>query len=185
MGYQCGWRPAFYLKPLGQYLCNTYFTLPMLKTIILFVHQGWWGVSVDLSSAYRLAMYREEQSWMGMCYDGATYWWLAMPFGLSNAPREWQRLIHPVVLALRAQGFLCCAYLGDFLALRPTPELAAAGAAQLVELLQELALKINCGRSQLTPVQRILYLGFLIDLHDGMMQIPEGKIGGVTKDPVR
>ena len=80
----------------------------MLKSIIPFVHQGWWGVSVDLSSAYyHLAMHKEEQPWMGMHYDGTTYRWLAMPFGLSTAPREWQRLMRPVALALGARGFPC------------------------------------------------------------------------------
>ena len=47
-----GWRPTLNHKPLNLYLRTAYFTLPTLKTIIPFVHQGWWGVSVDLSSAY-------------------------------------------------------------------------------------------------------------------------------------
>ena len=37
-----GWRPALNLRPLNLYLRTTYFTLPTLKPIIPFVHQGWW-----------------------------------------------------------------------------------------------------------------------------------------------
>ena len=137
-------------------------------------------MSVDLSSAYyHLAMYQGEQPWLGMHYDGKFYKWLAMPFGLSTAPREWQRLMRPVVVAMRDKGFLCWVYLDDFLVLAPTKELAAAGAAQLVDLLQDLGLTVNFCKSQLTPVQQIVYLGFLINLHDGMIQIPEGKLRGV------
>jgi hypothetical protein len=175
-----GWRPALNLKPLNAYLRTNYFCLPTLKTIIPFIHQGWWGVSVDLSSAYyHLAMYQEEQTWMGMRYDGKFYKWLAMPFGLSTAPREWQRLMRPVVVAMRDKGFLCWVYLDDFLILAPTRELAAEGAAQLVNLLEDLGLTVNFRKSQLTPVQNIAYLGFLINLQDGMIQIPEGKLQGV------
>ena len=62
-----GWLPDLNLKPLNAYLRTYYFCLPTLKTIIPFVHRGWWDVSVDLSSAYyHLAMYQEEQPWLGM-----------------------------------------------------------------------------------------------------------------------
>ena len=56
---------------------------------------------------------------------------------------------------------------------------AAEGAAQLVGLLQDLGLTVNFCKSQLTPVQQIVYLGFLINLQDGMIQIPDGKVRGV------
>ena len=55
----------------------------------------------------------------------------------------------------------------------------AEGAAQLVSLLEHLGLTVNFRKSQLTPVQNIVYLGFLINLQDGMIQIPEGKLQGV------
>ena len=67
-----------------------------------------------------------------MHYNGKFHKWLATPFGLSTAAREWQRLMRPVVVAMRAKGFLCWVYLDDFLVLAPTKELAAEGAAQLV-----------------------------------------------------
>ena len=99
-------------------------------------------------------MHQGEQPWLGMHYDGKFYKWLAMPFGLSTAPREWQRLMRPLVIAMRDKGFLCWVYLDDFLILAPTRELAAEGAAQLVSLLEDLGLTVNFRKSQLTPVQK-------------------------------
>ena len=48
-----------------------------------------------------------------------------------------------------------------------------------MDLLEDLGLTVNFRKSQLTPVQNIVYLGFLINLQDGMIQIPEGKLQGV------
>ena len=59
-----GWRPTLNLKPLNLYLRTDYSTRSTLKTIPPFVHQGWWGVSVDFSLAYyHLAMHQGEQPW--------------------------------------------------------------------------------------------------------------------------
>ena len=58
-------------------------------------------------------------------------------------------------------------------------EPVAEGAAQVVDLLQDLRSMVNFPKSQLYPVQRIVYLGFLINLQDGMVQIPDGKVRGV------
>ena len=175
-----GWRPALNLKPVNAYLRTDYFTLPTLKTIIPFVHQGWWATSVDLSSAYfHLAMHSEAQPWLGMCYKNQCYRWVAMPFGLATAPREWQRLMRPVVQRMRSEGYLCWVYLDDFLILAPTRIRAAAGTAKLISLLRELGLTVNIAKSNVEPAQRIVYLGFLINLYDGLIQIPMGKVEGV------
>ena len=48
-----------------------------------------------------------------------------LPFGLNIAPREWQRLMLPVVNHLREKGVLLWVYLDDFLIIAPTRELTA------------------------------------------------------------
>ena len=77
---------------------------------------------------------------------------------------------------MRVKGLLCSVYLDESLVLASTKELAAEGAAQLVDLLNDLGLTVNFYKSQLTPVQQIVYLGFLINLQEGTIQIPDGKV---------
>ena len=175
-----GWRPALNLKPVNAFLRTDYFTLPTLKSIIPFIHQGWWATSVDLSSAYfHIATHSDAQAWLGMRYKNACYRWVAMPFGLATAPREWQRSMRPVVQRMRADGYLCWVYLDDFIILAPIRIRAKTATAKLVSLLRDLGLTVNFTKSQLEPTQKIVYLGFLINLIDGLIQIPMGKVEGV------
>ena len=52
---------------------------------------------------------------MGMEYNGRHYLWEAMPFGLATAPREWQRLMRPIIKLMWSRGYLIWVYLDDFL----------------------------------------------------------------------
>ena len=54
-------------------------------------------------------------------------------------------------------------YLDDILLLAPTADLCLAQGKFLMELLQDLGFLVNMNKSVLTPTQRIIFLGFLID----------------------
>ena len=68
---------------------------------------------------------------------------------------------------MRAEGCLCWVYLDDFLILAPMRIRAKTATAKLVSLLRDLGLTVNFTKSQLEPTQKIVYLGFLINLVDG------------------
>ena len=84
------WRPALNLKRVNAYLSTNYFQPPTLWEIALLIRPQYWGIYIDLPSAYyHLAIHPADQAYMGMEYDGHHYLWQGgMPFGLATAPRE-------------------------------------------------------------------------------------------------
>ena len=66
-------------------------------------------------------------------------------------------------------------YLDDTLLIVLTAELCLAQGKLLVKLLQDLGFLVNVNKSVLTPTQRIIFLGFVIDSGNMTIPLPEEK----------
>ena len=115
-----------------------------------------WAAKVDLKSAYNhLPICPEHRPWLCFQYQEKFYMHNAMPFGLSVAPREWQRLMQPILTHMRALGSQIWIYLDDFLLLGQSKKALVQDLDILLHLLQALGLQINESKSVLEPTQCI------------------------------
>ena len=69
-------------------------------------------------------------------------------------------------------------YLNDILPIAPTAEVCLAQGKLLMKLLQDLGLLVNMNKSVLTPAQRIIFLGFVVDSVNMAFFSPRGKTIG-------
>ena len=83
------------------------------------------------------------------------YHFTCLPFGLATSPREFTKLLRPVVALLRQRGVKLHVYLDDWLIHADTPEQAQ----MTISLLQFLGWIINYKKSDLTPSQDFQFLG--------------------------
>lgn len=175
------------LRGVNDFLETTPFHLPSLQQILPFIKKGMWATSVDLKAAYtHLPIHPRDKPWLVFQYEGHFYQHQALPFGLSVAPREWQRLMDPIVQHVRKiTGCLCWVYLDDFLLLAETKDAVQAGTDYLVQLLSILGLEVNWEKSVLQAEQRITYLGFVLDLCAARLEVPKGKLKAVLDDLLR
>ena len=66
-------------------------------------------------------------------------------------------------------------YLGDILPIAPTAELCLVQGKLLMKLLQDLGFLVHMNKSVLTPIQRKILLGFVIDSVNTKISLPEEK----------
>ena len=119
-------RTCTNLKPVNRFIHVTYFTLPSLQEILPYLKKGYYACKLDLKSAYfHMPIAKRDASWLCFRHRGRVFRWNCLPFGLNIAPREWQRLMSPVVNHLRKKGVLLWVYLDNFLIIAPTRELTA------------------------------------------------------------
>ena len=119
-------RPCTNLKPVNRLIHVTYFTLPTVREILPYLKKGYYACKLDLKSAYfHMPIAEKDASWLCFRHGGRVFRWNCLPFGLNIAPREWQRLMLPVVNHLRKKGVLLSVYLDDFPIIAPTRELTA------------------------------------------------------------
>jgi len=99
-----------------------------------------------------------------------------LPFGYSPAPRVFTKVLKPVISYLRANGYKVIIFLDDILLTGSSMEECLCQLSSLKEKLQSLAFVISVNKSQLIPVTRILYLGFIIDMVSMTLLLPDEKI---------
>ena len=98
-------RPCTNLKPVNRFIHVTYFTLPSLREILPYLKKGYYACKLDLKSTYfHMPCAKRDASWLCFRHRGRVFRWNCLPFGLNIAPREWQRLMLPVVNHLQKKG---------------------------------------------------------------------------------
>ena len=171
------------LKNLNPFLKTTYFHLPTLHSILPYFKKGMWATSIDIKSAYlHWPISARDKPYLCFEYAGRYYQHQALPFGLSVAPREWQRAMQAVVNYMRNHGCLIWVYLDDFLLLGYSAQEVLTHTKHLLHLLGELGIQVNFEKSELNPVQTLRYLGFLLNLLEGKVEIPTKKLTSIIKD---
>ena len=129
---------------------------------------GLWACSVDLRDAYLHVPVRPDHSqFLSFRYDGSSYRFTVLPFGLSTAPRTFTRLVRAVAAFLRRLGVQIFVYLDDWLVVAPSREVLLADTQRVLDVAASLGWLVNREKSSLTPAQRVTYLGSEIDLLHG------------------
>ena len=93
-----------------------------------------------------------------------------LPFGYSLAPRVFTKIFKPVIAYFRFLAFRVIIFIDESL--------------QQLEVLKqtlcELGFTVNVEKSQLVPVNEILYLGFIINSIAMRLQLPAVKLENIV-----
>ena len=169
-------RPVINLRQLNKHVFNQKFRMESLGNIRSLLKQGGFMIKIDLQDAYMsVPVAPKSRSLLVFIFNGKIYHFKVMPFGLNFAPRIFTKLFKPILRLLRSQGMLLIIYLDDILLIAPTADLCLAQGKFLMKLLQDLGFLVNMNKSVLTPTQRIIFLGFLIDSVNMTISLPEEK----------
>ena len=163
------WRPILNLRPLNSaYIRPRRFRMETLASIIPTLRVGMWAASLDLKDAYlHIPMASASQRFLAFEYQGETFKFTSLPFGLSTSPRVFTRVAGAVVAELRRRGVLLFAYLDDWLILGDSEAQARANVEATITLLTQTGWVINWEKSRPSPAQSLIYLGARLDLAVG------------------
>ena len=87
-----------------------------LQSIKHLIHKNCFFASVDLKDAYFIIpVAKVHRKYLRFEWKGNLYVFTCLCFGLSSAPRIFTKLMKPVVVCLRRQGYTLVIYLDDML----------------------------------------------------------------------
>ena len=164
------WRPVLDLSALNKFLSVKTFKMETPETIRISLQQGEWLTSLDFSDAYfHIPVHVKSRKYLRFHFQGQSYQFRALPFGLSTAPMEFTCVVKEVKLMAQSRGIRIHQYLDDWLIRAPTKESCHQGTQSLLALCQELGWIINVQKSELEPKQIFEFVGYKYDLSQGLV----------------
>jgi len=131
---------------------------------------------MDLKDAYfSVALNPSQRKFFCFKWEGETFQYVSMPFGLGPAPRIFTKLLKPIVGFLRQQGLRLDIYLDDILIISQSKESAREAVKLVVNLFEILGFVIQDEKSVLEPSQLLEYTGLVIDTNSMTFSLPHKK----------
>ena len=159
-----GQRPVINLKGFNSFIRVEHFKMEGLHLRPDLIQSQDWMVKLDLKGAYLpVPIHQEHQCLLQFQWEQKTYQFVCLPFGLTSAPRVSTKITKPVVGALRQMRIHLIIYLDDILIMHQEREHLMQLTSLLCQMFEALGLIVNIDKSQLTPSQKIEFLGFLVN----------------------
>ena len=175
-------RLVINLRHLNRFLYKQGFKYEDLRVAMLLFQNGDYLFSFDLKSGYHHVNVADiHQKYLGFSWKDKYFVFTVLPFGLCTACYLFTKLMRPLVRYWRGQGLRVVVYLDDGLCavngLGPADE-----ASQLVQRTQDQAgFVVHPGKSVWKPTQRLVWLGFVVDMSLGQIEVPESKIATLRR----
>lgn len=170
-------RLVINLRYVNQFLQKEKFKYEDMRTAMMLFEVGDYMFTFDLKSGYHhVDIHEQSQMFLGFEWEGKHYVFTVLPFGLSTACYVFTKLLRPLVRYWRGQGIRIVVYLDDGIGLAANGDKAMECSSVVQHTLREAGFVIQTEKSKFQPAQAGKWLGFDIDLKNGVIAIPEEKI---------
>ena len=148
-------RIIFDMKSLNEKLTFKTFKNMKISDLYPYFHDNFYACRLDLSNAYyHLSIAESCKKYLAFKFDNKVYTWNAMPFGLSEAPYLFSKVMECVVTNLRIKfNLIIMFYLDDILILDKTYESCKRAIQIAIDFIVSLGMCINLENSISDPVQ--------------------------------
>ena len=100
---------------------------------------------------YSVPVHSEYRKFLRFVFNGKTFEFQCLPFGLKSAPRAFTRLMTPVIAHFRSSGMRTVIYLDDILISHQDPGVLQSIFMKVVSLLEGLGFPINLNQFSQFP----------------------------------
>ena len=159
-----GLRVILNLKAINVFIPPQHFRMETLASILPTLSPQDWAVSIDLKDAYHhVPVHRSSRYLLGFQYQGRTFQYQVLPFGLKDSPWVFTHLVSTLVGYLRCRGIRIHYYLDDWLIMASSRSLLLSHLQESLFCAQSLSFLINWEKSSLVPSQVPIFLGAVLD----------------------
>ena len=170
-------RSVINLKPLNQFVEKIHFKMENIHMALNCISPGDFMVSVDLKDAYfSVPIFQPHRRYLRFLWNFKRYEFTCLPFSYSLAPRVFTKIFNPIIAYFRFLGFRVVIFIHDLILIASSYDECLQQLEILKSTLCELGFTVNLEKSQLVPVNEILYLGFLINSIAMTLHLPADKL---------
>ena len=169
------------LRYLNQHLLKEKFKYEDMRMALLMSQPGDFMCSFDLKSGYHhIDIHKEHWQYLGFSWALNSrleyYVFCVLPFGLATACFVFTKLMRPLVRHWRQQGIRIIVYLDDGLLISEGMQSAVVASRIVQGDLASAGWVENQAKCNWEPAQQRIWLGFEVDLQEGIVSVPQGKL---------
>ena len=175
-------RPVINLRALNRFLTKEKFTMEGLHTVRSLLRSGDYMMKLDLKDAYyAVPIHQDSRKYLRFQFEGTTFEFRWLPFGLSLAPRVFTRILCPVVAKLRSEGVRTVIYLDDLLLIHHQKETLIEIFHYVQKLLPSLDFVVKREKCSPAPTRKLIFLSPVLDTNQMTLAVQIDRIQTVCQ----
>ena len=172
-----GWRPVIDLSALNQFLTIPSFKMETPESIRNDLRQYDWTTSIDLSDAYlHIPVNPTYRKYLRFRTRSAVYQFRATPFGLATIPLLFERIGKEIKRIATRMGWVLHSYLDDMLIQARSSTICLSSTTGVESLLLAMGWIINLAKSEMTPTQTFVFVGYGYNLRSATVFVPQERL---------
>jgi hypothetical protein len=171
-------------RRLNEELADEHFKLEGADVVCALIQPGDWATSINVKSAFSHVPVSEELSpYLTFQFEGRTYRYVGMPFGIKHAPRVFTLLMRKVMVAIRERfPVRAVSYMDDILLLFADVRDAVTKTWDIIHFVENLGWTLAEDKCETDPTQDIDFLGWRWHLEEATVTATPGKKAELLKD---
>lgn len=177
------YRMILNLRKLNESIKFYHFKMDTFETALKLIKPNCYMASIDVRHAYYMVPIAEaQQIKLRFVFRNKVYQYVALPNGISCAPRQYTKLMKPVYATLRQLGHSNSGFIDDSLLVSDTFQECKHNISDTVQIMTEVGFIIHEKKSVLQPTQDITFLGNNIHSNNMTVTLPLGKVNLIVQE---
>ena len=170
-------RTVINLKPLNQLVEKIHLKMDNTRMALNCISPGDFMVSIDLKDAYfSVPIFQPHRKYLRFLRNFKRYEFTCAPFGYSLAPRVFTKIFKAIMAYFGFLGYRVIIFIDDVILIASSYDECLQQLEVLKQTFCEFGFTVNVEKSQLVPVNEILYLGSIIISIAMRLQLPVVKL---------
>ncbi|KAA6397710.1 MAG: putative Transposon Ty3-G Gag-Pol polyprotein, partial [Streblomastix strix] len=164
-------------RKLNEELVSQHFKMENIQELQDLLTKDCYTTSIDITQAFHhVSVIGELKQYLSFQFKQKTYQYIAMPFGISLAPRTFHKILRPVIESIRCKwNVRILSYVDDIIIIGKDKQVLENKTQEISNYMRTLGWVISEKKSRITAMQEFEFLGWNFNSLNQQMKITEEK----------
>ena len=171
-----GFRMILNLKPFNKFVQYHHFKMECLNHILATITPNCWMAIFDFTDAYlTISIAGEHVKFLKFQWQGKLYMYVVLPFGIASAPRQFTKVLKPILAFIRQQGIIVLTYIDDGFTCALTFHQCFQNIIFILQTFSRFGFLLHPLKSAPIPSHQVRSLGFYLNSTTMSITLPPEK----------